>query len=88
MKVKMKMPDLGTTEAEIKVVEWLCQPGDRIRRGQPLLEVETDKARMEVESFTSGTVEDLMVPVDTEVVAGDVIAVLRVDDPDGEGGTT
>ena len=44
MELKMKMPDLSANEAEIKVVKWMIEPGQRDKRGQTLLEVETDKA--------------------------------------------
>jgi len=50
MRLEMKMPDLATNESEIRIVRWLVEPGQEVQRGQPLLEVETDKATMEVES--------------------------------------
>ena len=50
----MKMPDLSTTDSEVRIVRWLVEPGQRIERGRPLLEVETDKATMEVESVVTG----------------------------------
>ena len=54
MDVAMKMPDLATTGSPIKVVRWLVDAGQQVRRGEPLLEVETDKAVMEVESVVTG----------------------------------
>ena len=48
------MPDLGQTVAEGRIVRWLRKPGDRIQKGEPLLEVETDKVTMEVEAFKGG----------------------------------
>ena len=54
MKTEIKMPDLGTTQAEVKIVNWLVKIGQTVSRGQPLVEVETDKAATEVESFASG----------------------------------
>ena len=55
MEVAMRMPDLGTVDDTIKVVKWLVEVGQPIRRGQPLLEVETDKSIMELESAVTGT---------------------------------
>ena len=46
----MRMPDLGTVDDTVKVVKWLAEVGQPIRRGQPLVEVETDKSIMELES--------------------------------------
>ena len=54
MDVAMKMPDLATTGSPIKVLRWLVAAGQQVRRGEPLLEVETDKAVMQVESVVSG----------------------------------
>ena len=55
MEVAMRMPDLGTVDDTIKVVKWLAEVGQPIRRGQPLVEVETDKSIMELESTVTGT---------------------------------
>ncbi|MBS0631952.1 MAG: hypothetical protein JSS11_08570 [Verrucomicrobia bacterium] len=54
MKIVMKMPDLATTDSAIKVIRWLIEIGQPVQRGQILLEVETDKATMEVESIATG----------------------------------
>jgi TPP-dependent pyruvate/acetoin dehydrogenase alpha subunit len=55
------MPDLGQTVAEGKIVRWLKKPGDRIAKGEPLFEVETDKVTMEVEAYKSGYLRELLV---------------------------
>jgi pyruvate dehydrogenase E2 component (dihydrolipoamide acetyltransferase) len=78
MRFEMKMPDLATTDSLIRIVRWLIEPGQRIERGRPLLEVETDKATMEVESVVSGVLVVARSSVDDEVSVGDVIAVLEV----------
>ena len=46
----MRMPDLATVDATVTVVAWLKEPGEQVKRGEPLLEVETDKAILPVES--------------------------------------
>ncbi len=76
----MKMPDLATTDSEIRVVRWLIEPGQKIDRGQPLVEVETDKATMEVESVVTGALLEVRTPVETAVSVGQVIAVLEVEE--------
>jgi len=80
MKVKMKMPDLSANEGEIKVVRWLLEPGQSVQRGQPLLEVETDKAAMEVESIASGILRETCAAPDEDVPVGQVIAVIETAD--------
>jgi pyruvate dehydrogenase E2 component (dihydrolipoamide acetyltransferase) len=79
MRFEMKMPDLATTESEIRIVRWFIEPGQKVERGQPLLEVETDKATMEVESVASGVLSEVRSQVDDAVSVGQVIAVLEVE---------
>jgi acetoin:2,6-dichlorophenolindophenol oxidoreductase subunit alpha len=57
------MPDLGQTVSEGKILRWLKKPGDRVSRGEYLLEVETDKVTMEVESYVSGYLRAILVEV-------------------------
>ncbi|NQT94396.1 MAG: 2-oxo acid dehydrogenase subunit E2 [Lentisphaerae bacterium] len=75
--VELTMPDLGTTEAEIKVIQWLVEVGQSVRRGQPILEVETDKAAMEVESFAAGVLKEVRAKPDDMVATGEVIAIVE-----------
>ena len=74
--MNLKMPDLSTTGSPIKVIRWLVDVGDFVERGQAVLEVETDKATMEVEALSSGTLLQQLVPVGSETSAGDVLAVI------------
>ncbi len=55
MKFEMKMPDLATNDSAVKVLIWLVEIGGSVRRGQAVIEVETDKATMEVEATVNGT---------------------------------
>jgi pyruvate dehydrogenase E2 component (dihydrolipoamide acetyltransferase) len=54
MPTEFKMPMLGEVMEEGKIVTWHKKEGDRVERGENLIEVETDKATMEVESTASG----------------------------------
>ncbi len=78
MTFEMKMPDLATTGSEIRLIRWIASAGDRVKRGQPLLEVETDKATMEVESTVDGVLVATVAAVDQLIAAGQVIAKLEV----------
>jgi pyruvate dehydrogenase E2 component (dihydrolipoyllysine-residue acetyltransferase) len=77
---KVIMPDLGQTVAEGRIVRWLRKPGDRIQKGEPLLEVETDKVTMEVEAFKDGFLREFFAHEGQWVSAMTPIAVLT-DDP-------
>ena len=79
MRYEMKMPDLATTECEIRIVRWLVERGEQVQRGQPLVEVETDKATMEVESVVSGVLQEVQSQASETVSVGQVIAVLEAE---------
>ena len=82
--ISLPLPRLGETMEEGRIVAWLKQPGDRFKRGEILLEVETDKTVVEVPALQDGVmVEHLaaeadMIPVDAPIarieVAGTVEA--------------
>lgn len=76
MATEIKIPDLGTTVDQIKLIAWLKQEGEPVKRGEPLCEVETDKAVMELESVAEGVLLRQVVPADTEVEQGTIIAYI------------
>ena len=80
MDIEIKMPDLSTTESEVILVDWLVEVGQTVERGQALLEIETDKADMEVESAASGKVKQLCAQPGENVEIGQVIAILKVEE--------
>jgi len=82
MSFTMRMPDLGTVDSSVKVVQWLAKVDQKVGRGEPLLEVETDKAISTVESFVSGTLRTIVVPAGAEAAAGQVIATFDVEEQD------
>jgi pyruvate dehydrogenase E2 component (dihydrolipoamide acetyltransferase) len=79
MEVAMKMPDLATTGSPIKVVRWLVDVGQQVERGEALLEVETDKAVMVVESVVTGRLSSVAreAAAGEEVSAGQTIAMFE-----------
>ena len=73
------MPILGADMTEGKVVSWLKRPGDLIERGEIIVEVETDKANVEVECYTPGTLEEILVQEDETVAVGVPLARIKAD---------
>ncbi|MGO9818257.1 MAG: pyruvate dehydrogenase complex E1 component subunit beta [Acidocella sp.] len=63
------MPALSPTMTEGKLAKWLKQPGDEIKSGDVIAEIETDKATMEVEAVDEGKLAEILVPEGTEGVA-------------------
>jgi len=71
-----RMPSLGADMKAGTLVEWLVKPGDKVRRGDIVAVVETDKGAIEVEIFTPGVISDILVPVGAEAPVGTVLARL------------
>ena len=72
------MPALSPTMEEGTLAKWLVAPGDSIKAGQVIAEIETDKATMEVEAVDEGVIESLLVPAGSEgVKVNAVIAKLK-----------
>ncbi|WP_049924514.1 dihydrolipoamide acetyltransferase family protein [Halopiger djelfimassiliensis] len=75
---EFELPDVGEGVAEGELVSWLVEAGDTVTEDQPVAEVETDKALVEVPSPVDGTVRELhaeegeMVPVGTVIISFDV----------------
>ena len=73
------MPALGADMEAGTLVEWLIKPGDKVKRGDIVAVVETQKGAIEVETFSDGIVSELVVPVGTKVPVGSLIA--RIGEP-------
>lgn len=71
------MPSLGADMGEGKLVAWRKKPGDAIRRGEIIAEVETDKAAVDVECHIDGVIERFLVEPGQKVPVGTVLALIR-----------
>jgi TPP-dependent pyruvate/acetoin dehydrogenase alpha subunit len=78
--IAMRMPDLGVVDDTVTVVRWLVAVGQWIERGEPLLEVETDKSIMELESAVTGRLQSIAVVAGGEAAAGQLIATFMLED--------
>ena len=74
---EFRMPKLGADMDRGKVVAWRKRPGEAVTKGEIIVDVETDKAAVEVESFTEGVLEQVLVPPGEKVPVGTVLATLR-----------
>jgi pyruvate dehydrogenase E2 component (dihydrolipoamide acetyltransferase) len=74
MRVDFRLPALGADMESGTLTQWLKQPGERIRRGQPLAVVETTKGLIDIEAFDDGVVEELIVQPGDTVPVGAVLA--------------
>ena len=74
--IEVKLPDIGEGIAEGEIVKWCVQPGDTVAAEDPLLEVLTDKAAVEIPSPSAGVVHKLMFAEGDLVPVGQVIVQL------------
>lgn len=74
------MPMLGNTMEEGTIVQWFKQVGDPVKKGEPLLEVMSDKANFEVESEAEGIVRAILADADANVAVHTPIAVIGTAD--------
>ncbi|WKA31746.1 pyruvate dehydrogenase complex dihydrolipoamide acetyltransferase [Bradyrhizobium roseum] len=83
MPINILMPALSPTMEKGNLAKWLKKEGDKVKSGDVIAEIETDKATMEVEAVDEGTIAKILVPEGTQdVPVNDVIAVLASDGED------
>jgi pyruvate dehydrogenase E2 component (dihydrolipoamide acetyltransferase) len=85
MATRIVMSKLSPTMEEGRVLQWLKQEGDQVEAGDVVVEVETDKANMEVEALGSGTLRKILIPQDATVPTGTLLGVIASDDEDISG---
>lgn len=76
MSTDIIMPQLGESIAEGTVVKWLIAPGNRVKKDQPLLEVETDKVSLEIPSPAGGMLTEVLIKEGQTVPVGALLARL------------
>jgi pyruvate dehydrogenase E2 component (dihydrolipoyllysine-residue acetyltransferase) len=83
MPINILMPALSPTMEKGNLAKWLKKEGDKVKSGDVIAEIETDKATMEVEAVDEGTLAKIVVPEGTQdVPVNDIIAVLAGDGED------
>ena len=79
MATEVIMPALSPAQETGILIEWFKEEGDLIEKGEPLMEVETDKANVEVEATTTGILANITVNLGDEIPVGKVIALILAD---------
>src|SRR5215813_7518450 len=83
MPINILMPALSPTMEKGNLAKWLKKEGDKVKSGDVIAEIETDKATMEVEAVDEGTLAKIIVPEGTQdVPVNELIAVLAGDGED------
>ncbi|HEX6104611.1 MAG TPA: dihydrolipoamide acetyltransferase family protein [Gemmatimonadales bacterium] len=74
---EFRMPSLGADMAAGRLVQWFKAPGDALRRGDIIAEVDTDKGAIDIEVFTDGTLAEILVHEGERVPVGTPLALIR-----------
>lgn len=75
--IDIVLPNVGFDMQEGRLLGWLKQVGDRVRKGEAIAEIEGDKATIELEASTDGTLAEILAPTDATVAVGGVIARIQ-----------
>ena len=80
MKTEILMPSLSPTMEEGSLAKWYVSPGDKVKPGDIIADIETDKALMEYESIEEGTIVELIVEEGTEnIKVNSLIAIIETE---------
>ncbi|MBD3222463.1 2-oxoglutarate dehydrogenase complex dihydrolipoyllysine-residue succinyltransferase [bacterium] len=96
MAVEVKIPELGESITEVQVADWLREPGDVVQVDDPLAEIDSDKATVELPAPVAGKLMEIKVPAGEFCKVGDVVAIMDEtvteapsgEDPQGDGQDT
>ena len=83
MAIEFKLPDIGEGLHEAELLQWMVKEGDVIREDDPLMEIQTDKAAVEITSPVTGRVARLLGKVGDLLLIGSVVVIFD----DGQAGT-
>ena len=76
MPEEIVMPRLSDTMEEGTIAQWLKREGEAVHKGDAILEIETDKANMELEAYSDGTIQQILMGEGATVAVGAVVGLL------------
>ena len=82
MATKVIMPKLSPTMEEGQISRWLKKEGDKVSMGEPLAEIDTDKATMEMQALGNGVLRKILIGEGQSAPLGQTIAVIGEPDED------
>lgn len=74
---EVKLPDFGPLVEDVTVIRWIKKIGERVEAGDALLEVDIDKANMEIEAAQAGELREIRVNEGEVTASGAVVAVIE-----------
>ena len=85
MALEMKVPSPGESITEVEIAQWLVEDGDYVEKDQPIAEVDSDKATLELPAEASGIIT-LMAEEGDAVAVGALVCLIDTDAPKPSGG--
>src|SRR5688500_13805531 len=82
MATQVIMPKLSPTMEEGQLSRWLKKEGDKVSMGEPLAEIDTDKATMEMQALGNGVLRKIMIQEGESAPLGQIIAIIAEPDED------
>src|SRR5919199_1434632 len=82
MATQVVMPKLSPTMEEGQLARWLKNEGDKVSVGEPIAEIDTDKATMEAQALAAGVLRKILAPAGATVPLGQIIAIIGEPDED------
>src|SRR6187549_4057503 len=82
MATKVIMPKLSPTMEEGQISRWLKKEGDKVSMGEPLAEIDTDKATMEMQALGNGVLRKILIQEGESAPLGQLIAIIGEPDED------
>ena len=76
---ELTVPKMGMDTTEVEILKWMIKVGDNIKKGDPVAEIEFEKATTEIEAEVSGVVEEILYKEGDIVGVGSVIARIKND---------
>jgi len=78
MTYEVQMPRLGITMEEGMIVNWFKKEGEEVKKGEPLLEIVTEKVSYVIEATVSGTIRKLNFTAEDVAKVGEIIALIEI----------
>ena len=76
MAQNISVPDIGDFK-DVEVIEVLVKPGDKVKKNDPIITIESDKSSLEIPSPSSGEIKDLKVKIGDKVSEGSILATIE-----------
>ena len=76
---ELTVPKMGMDTTEVEILKWIVKVGDNVKKGDPIVEIEFEKATTEIESEVSGVIEEILFKEGDIVNVGSVICRIKND---------